>query len=261
MPFEFPNEVESLDAVPEAYRALYSEQDGRHVLDGDLAMKLTVGPSLKKALDNERRAAREAQKQIDAWKAIGKTPEEIADLIAAQDDLETRKAEGKGEWDKLKQQLMDQHAKVLKAKDDAVAAANGKIDALNKTLQSHLIDAQATAAIAAAKGSAKVLLPHVQRFAKVVEEAGEYKVQVLDDKGDPRINGKGDPMTIADLVAEMRNDDDYARNFEGTGKSGSGSPNNAGGGHSGKAIKRAEFDKLDEASKRTRIKEGYAIVD
>lgn len=67
-------------------------------------------------------------------------------------------------------------------------------------------------------------------------------------------------MTIADLVAEFRNDDEFAHNFKGTGKSGSGTPTNSAG-HSGKAIKRAEFDKLDEASKRTRIKEGYAIVD
>jgi hypothetical protein len=76
-----------------------------------------------------------------------------------------------------------------------------------------------------------LLLPHVQRLTRVVEQDGEYAVQIVDAKGDPRINAKGEPLTISDLIKEMKADVNiYGRAFEGSGLSGSGTrPNNDGG--------------------------------
>jgi len=64
-----------------------------------------------------------------------------------------------------------------------------------------------------------------------VKVDAEFNVQVVDDKGDPRVNGKGEPLTIADLVAEMRGSEVFGRAFEVSGQSGSGKqPGNGAGG-------------------------------
>lgn len=210
--------VDSLDAVDEPLRALY-EQDGEK-------FKLKVEgiepvDGLKSALDKERRAAREAEKSAARWKALGKTPEEIEELVAAQEQAELAKAEKAGEWDKLRAQMNEKHDAALKSKDETITAMRARLNA-------ELVDAKAVAAIAAAKGVPELLLPHVQRHVKVDDE---FNVHVVDAKGDPRVNEKGEPLSIADLVTEMKASEVFGRAFEGSGQSGSGKlPGNGAGG-------------------------------
>ena len=90
--------VDTLDAVPENLRSLYSEADGKFRLAVD-GLEDTAG--LKSALQKEREAARTAEKQSKAWMALGKTPEEIAALIDAQRKAEEDRALKGGEFDKL----------------------------------------------------------------------------------------------------------------------------------------------------------------
>ena len=47
---------------------------------------------------------------------------------------------------------------------------------------------------------------------------------LVDANGTPRINAKGEPLTIKDVVAEMRASDTFGRAFEGSGASGGGTP-------------------------------------
>ncbi|MCV5209767.1 hypothetical protein OFC00_33315, partial [Escherichia coli] len=71
--------------------------------------------------------------------------------------------------------------------------------------------------------------PVIRRHIKVVEEEGRFVRRIVDDEGDVKVNGKGEPMTISELVTEMRNNDLYARAFDGEGRGGSGAPANPGG--------------------------------
>jgi hypothetical protein len=98
----------------------------------------------------------------------------------------------------------------------------------------------ATQAISEAKGRVKPLLPHVEAVTRVRETAdGSYAVEVLDAAGNVRIgDSQGNPLTIAQLVAEMKTDEEFAPLFEGHNAGGSGAPpgganRNAGGGHGG----------------------------
>jgi hypothetical protein len=117
--------------------------------------------------------------------------------------------------------MNDKHANDLKQKDETIGA-------MRKRLEAELVDAKAVAAIAAAKGVPELLLPHVQRHVKVSDD---FTVQVVDAKGDPRVNGKGEPLSISDLVEEMKQTEIFGRAFEGSGQSGSGTrPGNNGGG-------------------------------
>ena len=129
--------VDTLDAVPENLRSLYSEADGKFRLAVD-GLEDTAG--LKSALQKEREAARTAEKQAKAWMALGKTPEEIAALVDAQRKAEEDRALKGGEFDKLKAQMNEQHKAELAKKDGAVVA-------MRAHLERFLVDAQATTAI------------------------------------------------------------------------------------------------------------------
>lgn len=213
--------VDNLENVQENLRNLYIEKDGKYQLDVS-GIEDTGG--LKSALDKEREAHKRLEKATKSWEKLGKTPEEIAEILQAHEDAEKVKAEKAGDWEKLKAQMNDSHAKAIAEKDT-------QLSNMRKALEANLIDAQATAAIAAAKGVPELLLPHVKSHVKVVENDGNYTVAVVDAKGDPRIDGKGEPLTIADLVAEMKQSEIFGRAFEGTGQTGSGKlPTNAGGG-------------------------------
>ena len=213
--------VDNLESIPEDLRGYYTEKEGKYHLNVE-GVQDTKG--LKSALDKERKAHEDLEKQTKAWSRLGKTPEEIAEILKAQEDAEKAKAEKAGDWEKLKAQMNESHAKEVAAKDEQLAN-------LRQALETNLIDAQATSAIAAAKGVPELLLPHVKAHVKVVEENGKYTVAVVDAKGDPRINGKGEPLTISDFVTEMKQNEIFGRAFEGSGQTGSGKlPTNAGGG-------------------------------
>jgi hypothetical protein len=61
----------------------------------------------------------------------------------------------------------------------------------------------------------KVLLPHVMARTKVIKDGkGKYLLRVVDEGGDERFDSSGKPMTVAGLVAEMRQSDDYGFAFD-----------------------------------------------
>lgn len=246
--------VDKIDDIEEPLRALYEEKDGKFRLKVDgLENEYVPREVLKKA--NDESAAR--RKELEPFKKLGKTEEEIRQLIEAAEKAEEIKAKRAGDFEKLRESMTAEHAKQLKAKEDALAKKD-------KAIERYLIDAQATAALAAAKGSADLLLPHVQRATKVFEEEnGDYVVKVIDAKGEPRFNGKGEPMSIADLVSEMRQSESFGRAFEGSGQTGSGmrpgtSPS---GATSQKTITRADFNQLPPVEQRAKALGGFTIVE
>jgi hypothetical protein len=208
--------VDTLDSIPEAQRGLYTKtDDGKYRLDLE-GYEDPVG--LKTALTKERETARDAVKLAKAWKELGKTPEEIQELFEQKAQADREKLTKAGEWDKLKAQISEAHAAELAKRDE-------RSGLLTKQLERHLVDAAATAALAAAGGSSELLLPHVKSRTKVIEENGEFVVRVVDASGNPRVDGKGDFLSIKDLVREMRESDVYAPAFKATGTSGGGAPN------------------------------------
>lgn len=209
------DEFKSLD---EGIKGLYEEKDGGYVLSID-GLEDTNG--LKSALEKERKARSEYEKAVRKYEGLGKSPDEISELVKAQEEAEKAKLEQKGEWEKLKAQLLENHKKELTARDEAVQK-------MRTTLESFLVDAAATEAIATAKGIPQLLLPHVKSAVKVVEEDGKYLVRVVGKDGTPRMNAKGEFLGIKDLVSEMRESEVFSRAFEGTGTTGSGTPANRG---------------------------------
>lgn len=203
-----------LAKLDEAVQSFYNEQDGQYVLSVE-GVEDTSG--LKSALKKEREARAEYEKYAKNFQTLGKSPEEISELLRSQEEAEKSRLEQKGEWDKLKAQLLESHSKEMKAQQEAV-------NKMKQTLESYLVDANATEAIASAKGIPQLLLPHVKSAVRVVEEDGKYQVRVLGKDGTPRMNSKGEFLGIRDLVGEMRDSEVFSRAFEGSGTTGSGSP-------------------------------------
>lgn len=240
--------VDSLEDLDENVRPLY-EQDGdkfRLQLDG-----YEDPAGLKSALEKERKAAKEASKQASAWSQLGKTPEEIQQLVEAQKKADEDKAVKGGEWDKLKAQMQEQTAKEREKLESALKAKDSAIER-------YLIDAQATEAISAQKGVPALLLPHVKASVRVVDEDGEYVTRVVDAQGNARVNGNGDFLTIKDLVGEMRQSETFGRAFEASGVSGSGAQ--GGGGNGSKTLSQAAFDALPPKQRAAKMAEGYRIT-
>jgi hypothetical protein len=170
------------------------------------------------ALLKEKKALADLAKKYE-----GIDPDAARTAMQAAEEAERKRAEMAGDWKAREAQLLEKVAANEKAKDATISS-------LSSALERRLVDAEATSALAAAKGSPKVLLPHIKAHVRVVQEDGEYVVQVVDSKGNQRIgDAKGSPMTIAQLVEEMKEDPDFARNFDGTGSSGGGASKSNGG--------------------------------
>lgn len=272
--FDFPLTVESIDAVPPEFQSLYEDKgdEGIH-LNEALAKKVSDTGNLHKSLQAERKTRANLERELKGFKSIGEspdaitqmiegyrsiadTPEALQELLAQKDKL----LEGK-DTEKVVQQVRDAAARELtKAQEQfktQLAEKDGRITLVSAAMEREMIDSAATAEIVKQKGIPELLLPVVRRQIKVVEEDGRFVRRIVDDEGDTKVNGKGEPMTIADLVTEMRNNDLYARAFDGEGRGGSGAPASPGGGGNRvtKTYTLAEWQKVTgEASPEDRKK-------
>ncbi len=183
-------QVESLDAVEEAQRALYAEHtDDSGAKSFRLALELPEGvevasfKGLKTALAKERDNAREAErlrKELEA-RLQGLDPATL------QAELESQRRE--------------------------TAARESR-------LQTALVAASIERACAAARGNPELLAPMLEKRTAVREGV----VVVLDDIGAVRPG-----VTVSALVAEMSASGRFDGAFAGTGNSGGGSHGVQGG--------------------------------
>jgi hypothetical protein len=223
--------VEKIEDAPETVRSFYKpREDGKFVLsveesDG-YALENISG--LKSALGKERSTREQLERDVIRFKDID--PDKAREALAKWEEFQT--IDPAKEADKIadtkfnaaKDQLVKRHGEELKGRDDRIARLTGAVDGLTRKQQ-------ATAAIAEAKGAVELLLPHVLAHTKVKEtEAGDFLPQVVDAAGEVRFNSAGEPMTVKELVAEMRASDSFSRAFDGDGQSGSGKqPDKIGG--------------------------------
>jgi len=211
--------VESLEDIDEHLRDLYVERsDGKFALDAE-GVEDVAG--LKRSLQAARADAAKARKRVPQ----DFDPERWEELQSLEEEFQKGKLSDKQreEFDNLKRQLQEQHKKEL-------AKYEGQVASLRDALHKELVTSRATQALANAKGAVKLLLPHIERHATVVEQDGHFVPVVVDGEGHTRIGEGGGNMTFEELVAEMRSSSDFASAFEGTGSSGGGAVRSAAGG-------------------------------
>lgn len=228
--------VDKLEDAPEALRAEYRPgtadegADGKFVLnvDGVGGFTLENVSGLKSALGKERTSRETLERQVVAFKDLD--PEKARAALVELEQLRaidpTKEADkiANSKFEAAKTQLLEQHGKEIGARDTRIQLLSGVVDgALRRQ--------EAVQAIADAKGSVELLLPHVLAHTKLTEADGKFRTDVVDKDGNVRIaDAKGTPMDIKGLVAEMRGSETFARAFDGDGQSGSGKKLDTGGG-------------------------------
>lgn len=238
-----PAVVESLDAIPEPVREFYRQDaDGkRFILDAeDVSTGGEDLGALKRALEREKAERRKYARLAEERGTVD--PEEYKALKAEKEAREREEAEKKGHYDKLLAQKDALYAKEREALELERRAALAAVE-------EYVVDAQATAAIAAHSGIPRLLLPLVKAQLKAVKgEDGKYRVAVLDADGEERRNPKTNaPLSIAELVAEMKADPDLGSAFKSSGATGGGASGAQAGARGGDFSKLSPVEKLNRA--------------
>ena len=215
MDFEFVP-VETIDAVPEQFRGIYTEGEGDNagkfvVAENYQGVAEAIGGFNKsnKALRDEVKAAKAGRVDLSPLAEYGDEPATIAEKIK-----EALKAATNGKSEDVSKAVEAAKKAMAEGFSQKEIEHNTRNTALQTQLYGLMVKNEAMAAISEAKGVPDLLLPFVENQVKVIEEAGVFKVQVVDAAGEIRYGATGSQMTIKELIAEMKSNEKYGRLFE-----------------------------------------------
>lgn len=221
MDFDFAPELDSLDKVPAQFKGAYGKAEGAEkytLLDSHKPFAEAI-LGLNTALKAER-VTNKKRPVVDLTPLaeFGDDPAKIAEAVKGKiTGLEEQLASGsKVNIEKIRAEFVEAHK-------GEVTKWQNRTKGLEGQLYQLLVDQAATSAIAEAKGVPKLLLPFIRTQVKVEEADGKANVYVVDAAGDRRYSGvTGQPMSIKELVAEMKGQEEYGRLFDAEAPSGGG---------------------------------------
>ena len=226
--------IAKLEDVDESLRGFYVEDkaaDGtvRFKLDADEVQDVTGLRNTVSALRTEN-------------KALKKKAEPLEEL-GEDDDVEALIAAGRAELERQRTgkpipEVETVRTTMQKAHEKEVTKLRSEIDGMNATLEEVLIEneVRAVSSDPTIKANAVLLMPHIRQQTKIVkveDDAGKvrFEARAIDPKTkQERVDGKGNPLNVRGLVAELKGNADYADAFQGSGASGSGAPTDGGSG-------------------------------
>ena len=203
-------QLDSLDGVDESVRSLYTEKDGKFVLGIEGLPQPEDVSGLKSKVEEllgEKKAAEKARKDAEDQARLER--EEAARKSGNVEELEKSWSE---KYNRREAEL------------------NGMLEQERGTLSTQIRDltvgrtATDIASALAIPGSAKALLPHIERRLSVEQRDGKPVVVVLDQQG------KLSAATLDELKAEFANDTAFAPLIAGSKASGGGAAGAGGGG-------------------------------
>jgi hypothetical protein len=207
-------QLDSLDGVDEAVRALYTEKDGKFVLGIEGLPQPEDVSGLKSKV----------QELLDEKKAADKARKDAEDQARLEREENARKS---GNVEELERSWSEKYNR-------REAELNGTLEQERTTLSTQIRDltvgrtATDIASALAIPGSAKALLPHIERRLSVEQRDGKPVVVVLDAQG------KLSAATLDELKAEFANDTAFAPLIAGSKASGGGAAGAGGGGGAAK---------------------------
>lgn len=178
---------------------------------------------LKQNRDELLKESKSAAAKLKAYDGVD--PEEYKKLKEAAQEAERKRLQGEGDFKALEAQL-------IKKYDGELEKERGNTTKYRTALEQSLIDRDAIAELAKHSDAPMLLLPHVKGQMKVMEHDGQLVARIVDSQGNVRI-GKGQgsaPMTLPELMDEMKQDKQFAVAFRGSGSSGGGAPKSGASG-------------------------------
>lgn len=229
MEFDFSSNtsVADLATIPPDFQGLYKKgDDGKFALDSDnpgVKSAVAAVTRLNQALKASRAEAKAKKVDLTPLSEYGDSPEKILEAFNVRISELNESLKKKGGEDlqrqveKIKQELAGAHARDLQGRDARITALTGQ-------LHSILVDNEAKTALAEAGViDAELALPFLRQQVSVKEENGKFTVNVLDAAKDTRYSGvTGAPMTIKELVSEMKANAKYGPLFKSEAPTGGG---------------------------------------
>ena len=229
-------ELSDVSGVPDAFKSLVSEAEGKHVLD--LAQAAQEFDRFKgKALTAEQEAI-DRRKALKAWEQFG-TPEEVQAKLAKGVDpeivsqLQAKIAETEATWQKRWQgELSNRTMSDLKAELSKAGVVPEGLEML------------------ANFGASRV------KF----NDDGSVKVMAADGSTPMIGGGANGGATLADLAKQLAAGIPHL--VADGGKGGGGKPPGQGGGTPGqKTVTRAQWDAMSHQDRAAHSKQGGKVVD
>ncbi|MDF1685354.1 MAG: hypothetical protein P1U50_01080 [Parvibaculaceae bacterium] len=247
-------ELDSLDGLDDAMKGLYEESDGKFKLAVE-GLEDTSG--LHSALTAERETRKKAEKEAAIFKRAGKTPEEIQELIEAQQKREEDDAKKRGDFEAIRKQ----DAEKFNAEREQLTS---ELEKMRASERSAIIETQLTSSLAKAGFTEEGLglLPGVlSNRIKIETIDGNRKVQIFQEDGETPLAGSNKDGTanfedLAKLVATQ-----YPSLVSSTAKGGSGKQPGSAGRSDQKQMLRSEFDGLSAAEKAEIAQSGVKLID
>lgn len=209
--------------VPDVQQYYAKQEDGSYVLESDGNDDVT---NLKTAYDKTKKETLELKDALKAERESRNTDQrKVQELEAKIRANEEKELQQKGEWQTLLDRQKQEYEGKLTQKDQIIAARDKRVSDI-------LLEHATMAAITANKGEPKLLRGIVRdRLYIETDKDGKETVRVYADDGKSmRMHPKNpsDPITPEQFVETLREDEVYARAFDGSGASGSGSQNGNG---------------------------------
>ena len=207
-------QLDTLEGVDETTQGMYVEKDGKFVLNIEGLPQPEDVSGLKSKV----------QELLDEKKAADKARKEAEDAARLEREESARKS---GNVEELEKSWSEKYNR-------REAELNGLLEQERGTLSTQIRDltvgrtATDIASALAIPGSAKALLPHIERRLSVEQRDGKPVVVVLDQQG------KLSAATLDELKAEFANDTAFAPLIAGSKASGGGAAGAGGGGGAAK---------------------------
>jgi hypothetical protein len=246
MDFDF-SPVESLDKVPEEFRPIYAQKagdDGKFVIEPTFAKVAASINGFNKSNKTLRNELKSTKVDLSPLSEFGADPAAIKAAIDAKLS-DAQKAAGQD----VNKQIEGVKAALATAHKGELDKRDARNQGLQNQLYTMMVENAATSAIVELKGVPDLLMPFVKNFVKVNEKDGQFHVSVVDAQGEIRYGNTGSPMSIKELIAEMKANEKYGRLFE------SDQPNGGGGFQPG-AGRQNQQPKKGEKSANDKISAG-----
>jgi len=208
-----------------------------------------------KQLNQESKKHRLSAKE---YKELG-DPDELRQIVEEYNNMQENSNQGadyeqqaQEQTEKVRKKLEEQYNNKLQEKDT-------ELQTMQQSLESHLIDGEASRAISENDGIPELLMPHIKNRTQVVKDGNTYKTYVMDETGEPDINIDGTMKTVSDLVKEMKQSDVFSRAFKANPASGGGSnPSQAGESGAKRGPQKSNYkprSEMTQSESRKAIKE------
>jgi flagellar biosynthesis GTPase FlhF len=222
--------VQTLDGLSEEIAQLYTKSGESYVLSLDgidehpevkgLSSAIKAVRTEKKTIEEQLTELSNKIAGIDLEKVKDIDPEKYQEHLAElqrlkdeEDQRQKQKLKDEQKWEKLEQQLMQSHEDKIKGLEekytreieDLKTGTTTEKEQLMGALKENLKDRELTAALAKAGGNIPILTPHIAPYVDVKKmEDGSFKAVVIDKEGKPRMDDKGQLLTIESLVGEFK---------------------------------------------------------